>query len=60
MLLASVVVFVPRQRRIIAALPAQSADIEAMLLRWISNLGNTLLAVTPFALLVVATITCGA
>jgi hypothetical protein len=55
-LLASLAVLVPLQRRIIATSPAQSADIEAMRLRWFSNnLGRSLFSVASFALMVVAT-----
>ena len=55
-LLASVAVLVPLQRRIIALPLAQGADIDAMRLRWFSgNLGRALLSVTSFVLTVVAT-----
>jgi hypothetical protein len=56
-LLASLAVLVPLQRRIIATPSAQAEDIEAMRLRWFSgNLGRSLLSVASFVLLVVATI----
>jgi hypothetical protein len=55
-LLASLAVLVPLQRRIIATPSAQAQEIEAMRLRWFSgNLGRSLLSVASFALLVVAT-----
>ena len=54
-LLASLAVLVPLQRRIIAAPPAQGAAIEGMRLRWFSgNLGRSVLSVASFALMVVA------
>ncbi len=56
-LLASLAVLVPLQRRIIATAPAQADDIEAMRHRWFSgNLGRSVLSVASFALLVVATV----
>jgi hypothetical protein len=56
-LLASLAVLVPLQRRIIATAPAQADDIEAMQHRWFSgNLGRSVLSVASFALLVVATV----
>jgi hypothetical protein len=56
-LLASLAVLVPLQRRIIAASLADGADIDAMRLRWFSgNLGRAFLSVGSFALMVVATI----
>jgi Anthrone oxygenase len=56
-LLASLAILVPLQRRIIAAPLAQAADTEAMRLRWFSgNLARSLLAVASFALMVVATV----
>jgi Domain of unknown function (DUF1772) len=55
-LLASLAVLVPLQRRIIATPSAQAQEIEAMRRRWFSgNLGRSLLSVASFALLVVAT-----
>jgi hypothetical protein len=46
---------VPLQRRIIAT-RGETADIEAMRLRWFSgNLGRSVLSILSFALLVVAT-----
>ena len=56
-LLASLSVLVPLQRRIIAAPLAHAADIEAMRLRWFrGNLARSLLAVASFVLMVVATV----
>jgi hypothetical protein len=56
-LLASVGVLVPLQRRIIATPPARADDIEAMRLRWFGgNLGRSLLSVVSFALIVIAAI----
>jgi anthrone oxygenase-like protein len=55
-LLASLAVLVPLQRRIIATPSAQAQEIEAMRRRWFSgNLGRSLLSVASFALLVIAT-----
>ena len=54
-LLASLAVLVPLQRRIIAMPVARTGDIEAMRLRWFSgNLGRSVLSVASFALLGVA------
>ncbi len=54
-LLASLAVLVPLQRRIIAT--RGHADIEAMRLRWFSgSLGRSVLSVVSFAVLVVATV----
>jgi anthrone oxygenase-like protein len=56
-LLASLAVLVPLQRRIIATPSTRAEEIEAMRLRWFSgNLGRSLLSVASFALLVVAPI----
>ena len=56
-LLASVAVMLPLQRRIIATPRGQVDDIEAMRLRWFSgNLGRSLLSVVSFALIVVAAV----
>jgi hypothetical protein len=56
-LLASLAVLVPLQRRIIAAPASEAADLEAMRTRWFSgNLGRSVLAVASFILLAVATI----
>lgn len=56
-LLASLAVLVPLQRRIIATRLAQGGDIEAMRSRWFSgNLGRSILSVASFALLVIAAI----
>ena len=55
-LLASLAVLVPLQRRIVALPLAQGADIDAMRLRWFSgNLGRALLSVASFVLTAVAT-----
>lgn len=55
-LLASLAVMVPLQRRIIAT-PGEVDAVDAMRLRWFSgNLGRSLLGVTSFALLVLATV----
>jgi hypothetical protein len=54
-LLASLAVMVPLQRRIVAA-RGQGNDLEAMRRRWFSgNLGRSVLSVVSFALLVVST-----
>ena len=56
-LLASLAVLVPLQRRIIATPVAQAADIDAMRARWFSgNLGRALLSVGSFALIATASI----
>lgn len=56
-LLASLAVMVPLQRRILATPAAHAGDVEAMRARWFSgNLGRSLLAVASFALTVVATV----
>jgi hypothetical protein len=56
-LVASLAVLVPLQRRIIATAPEQADDIEAMRLRWFGgNLGRSALSVASFALVVVATV----
>jgi anthrone oxygenase-like protein len=56
-LVASLAVLVPLQRRIIATPLAQATDVEAMRRRWFSgNLGRSVLSVASFALMVVATI----
>ncbi len=56
-LLASLAVLVPLQRRIIATAPREAEDLEAMRSRWFSgNLGRSLLSVVSFALLVVASV----
>ena len=56
-LLASLAVMVPLQRRIIATPVADAGDLEAMRVRWFSgNLGRSLLAVASFALTVLATV----
>jgi hypothetical protein len=54
-LIASLAVLVPVQRRIIATSPAEADAVEAMRMRRFSgNLGRSVLAVTSFVLLVVA------
>ena len=54
-LLASLAVLVPLQRRIIGMPVTRTRDIEAMRLRWFTgNLGRSILSVASFALLVVA------
>jgi Domain of unknown function (DUF1772) len=56
-LLASVAVMVPLQRRIIATPIADAENVEAMRLRWFSgNLGRSLLAVASFALAAIAAV----
>jgi hypothetical protein len=56
-LLASLAVLVPLQRRIVTTPPSQAENIEAMRLRWFTgNLGRSLTAVVSFALMVGATI----
>ena len=56
-LLASLAVLVPLQRRIIATPASEAADIEAMRTRWFSgNLGRSVLSVASFILLAVAAI----
>ena len=56
-LLASLAVLVPLQRRIVATPLRDAERIDAMRLRWFSgNLGRSLLAVASFGLMVVATI----
>jgi anthrone oxygenase-like protein len=55
-LLASLVVMVPLQRRIVAMPPTEAEKIDVMRLRWFSgNLGRSLLSVGSFALMVAAT-----
>jgi hypothetical protein len=54
-LLTSVVVMLPLQRRIIAAPRGDGDEVEVMRLRWFSgNLGRSLVSVASFVLLVVA------
>jgi hypothetical protein len=56
-LLASLAVLVPLQRRIVATPLGEGTEIEAIRLRWFSgNLGRSLLSVASFVLMVVATI----
>jgi hypothetical protein len=56
-LLASLALLVPLQRRIIATPRAELGDIEAMRTRWFSgNLGRSILSVASFALLAIAAI----
>ncbi|HEV3407108.1 MAG TPA: DUF1772 domain-containing protein, partial [Gaiellaceae bacterium] len=55
-LLASLAVMVPLQRRIIAT-RGEREDVDAMRLRWFSgNLGRSILGIASFAVTVVATI----
>ena len=54
-LIASLVVLVPLQRRIIATPATREGEIEAMRRRWFTgNLGRSFLSVASFALVVVA------
>ncbi len=56
-LIASLTILVPLQRRIIAMPGERTGDIEPMRQRWFSgNLGRSLLSVTSFALVVVAAV----
>ena len=56
-LLASLAVMVPLQRRIIATPIADAENVEAMRLRWFSgNLGRSVLGVAAFGLTVVASV----
>jgi hypothetical protein len=56
-LLASLAVMVPLQRKIIVTPASQEAELEAMRSRWFTgNLGRSVLSVTSFALLVVAVV----
>ena len=56
-LVASLAVLVPLQRRLIATPVAEAAEIEAMRARWFGgNLGRSVLSVASFTLLVVAAI----
>jgi hypothetical protein len=56
-LVASVAVLVPLQRRIIATPPAETERIEAMRTRWFGgNLGRSILSVASFALVVIAAV----
>jgi hypothetical protein len=56
-LLASLVVLVPLQRRIIATPDRQGAALEAMRLRWFTgNLGRSILSVASFVAMVVAAV----
>jgi hypothetical protein len=56
-LLASLAILVPLQRRIVSTPPSETNEVEAMRLRWFSgNLGRSLLAVVSFSLLVVAAV----
>jgi anthrone oxygenase-like protein len=56
-LIASLAVLVPLQRRIIATSPDEADAVEAMRMRWFSgNLGRSILSVTSFALMVVAAV----
>ena len=56
-LLASLAVLVPLQRRIVATPPTETQSIDAMRLRWFTgNLGRSVLSIASFALMVVATV----
>ena len=56
-LLASLAVLVPLQRRIVATPPTETESIDAMRLRWFTgNLGRSVLSIASFALMVVATV----
>jgi hypothetical protein len=56
-LVASVAVLVPLQRRIIATPPAETERIEEMRTRWFGgNLGRSILSVASFALVVIAAV----
>ncbi len=55
-LVGSLAVLVPLQRRIVAMPVTRAADIEGMRLRWFSgNLGRSMLAVGSFTLMAAAT-----
>jgi Domain of unknown function (DUF1772) len=57
-LVASLAVLVPLQRRIVATPPSETESINAMRLRWFSgNLGRSALSIASFVLMVVATVT---
>jgi len=56
-LLASLAVMVPLQRRIVATPIADAENVEAMRLRWFSgNLGRSIVAVASFVLAAIATV----
>ena len=56
-LVASLVVLVPLQRRIIATSVAETEGLEEMRTRWFGgNLGRSILSVVSFALMVVAAV----
>ena len=56
-LLASLAVLVPLQRRIVATPVTDAGDIEAMRLRWFTgNLGRSVLSLVSFALMVLAAV----
>ncbi len=56
-LLASLAVLVPLQRRIVSTPLTETENIEAMRLRWFSgNLGRSVVSVASFALIVVASV----
>lgn len=56
-LLATLAVLVPLQRRIVATRPSEADAVEAMRVRWFSgNLGRSLLSVVSFALLAAAAV----
>jgi hypothetical protein len=56
-LVASLAVLVPLQRRIVATSPTEADTIEALRRRWFGgNLGRSIFSVGSFALVVVATV----
>jgi hypothetical protein len=56
-LLASLAIMVPLQRRIIATGATEGGDVEAMRTRWFSgNLGRSILSLVSFALVAVAAV----
>ncbi len=56
-LVASLAVLVPLQRRIVATPPNEAEEIEAMRLRWFNgNLARTVVSIAAFALMALATI----
>ena len=56
-LLATLAILVPLQRRIVRTSPTETESVEAMRLRWFNgNLGRSVLSVVSFALLAIAAI----
>jgi hypothetical protein len=56
-LLASLAVLVPLQRRIVSMSPGETEAVDAMRVRWFTgNLGRSLLSVGSFALMVAAVV----